>query len=114
MIFGDKNVQDIKDCNAVDSDEEAPFGPDYKCVKTTAPPPPSPPPPPLPQPSAAVAGTGPPRPTRRAKRVPNLKPTLLEKALASVQSDMAHKLADLLFYVAEHPNVLSVELQVLS
>ena len=57
--------------------------PDYKRVKTTVPPQPLPPPPSPPQPPAIVAGTGQPRPTRFAKRVP--KPTLLEKALGSVQ-----------------------------
>ena len=63
-----------------------------------------------------------------AKTVPKPLATLLEKTLASVQSgkerfelmsltieaDMDSKLADLLFYVTEHPNVVSVELQVLS
>ena len=34
-LFGDKNVKDMKDAHAVDSDEEAPFAPDYKQVKTT-------------------------------------------------------------------------------
>ena len=33
--FGDKNVEDMKDAHAVDSDQEAPFAPDYKRVKTT-------------------------------------------------------------------------------
>ena len=67
--FGDKNVKDIKDAHAVILDEEAPFGPSYKRDKTTQPLPlPPPPPPPAPaQPSAFVAGTGPPRPARRAK-----------------------------------------------
>ena len=121
----------MKDAHAVDSDEDAPFAPDYKRVKSTAPPRPPPPPlppppPPPPQPLAVFGGTGPPRPARRTKRVP--KPTLLEKALASVQAgkerlelmslnieaDMDRKLADLLLYVSEHPNVVSVELQVLS
>ena len=128
-LFGDKNVKDMKDAHAVDSDEEVLFAPDYKRVKTAAPPrpppPPSPPPPP-PQPLAIFGGTGPPRTARRTKRVP--KPTLLEKALASVQAgkehlelmslnieaDMDRKLAALLLYVSEHPNVVSVELQVLS
>ena len=113
----------MKDAHAVDSGEDAPFAPDYKRVKTTAPPRPPPPPP---QPLAVFGGTGPPRTARRTKRVP--KPTLLEKALASVQAgkerlelmslnieaDMDRKLADLLLYVSEHPNVVSVELQVLS
>ena len=130
-LFVDKNVKDIKNAHAVDSDEKAHFGPDYKRVKTTAPSPPPPPPLPPPQPPAAVARTGQRRPSRRAKRVP--KPTLLEKALAmlalvqsgkeqlellsqTIEAEMDSKLADLLFqvYVAEHPNVVSVELQVLS
>ena len=71
-LVADKNVRDVKDAHAVDSDDEAPFGPDYKQVKTTAPPPPPPPPPP-PQPPAVVAGTGQPRPAIHAKRLP--KPT---------------------------------------
>ena len=86
-------------------------------------PPPSPPPS---QPQAVVDGTGLPHTIRRAKRVP--KPTFLEKALASVQAgkerlelmnltieaDMDSKLADRILYISEHPNVVSVELQVLS
>ena len=61
-IFADKNV---KVAQAVDSDDEAPFGSDYKRIKTTALPPPSPPPP---QPPAVVARTSkePPRRVRRA------------------------------------------------
>ena len=86
-----------------------------------------PPPPPPRQPPAIVAGTGPTLTARRAKSVP--KPTFLEQALPSIQlgkerlelmsltmieADMGCKLADLLLYLAEHPNVVSVELQVLS
>ena len=29
-LFGDKNVKDIKDTRAVDSDQAAPFGPAYR------------------------------------------------------------------------------------
>ena len=82
-LFGNKNIKDIKNAHAVDSDEEAPLGPDYQRIKTTVQPPPPSPPPPPPQQQAAVAGTGPPRPARRAKIVP--KPTLLENALALVK-----------------------------
>ena len=36
-LFGDKNVKDMKDAHAVDSDEEAPFAPDYKQVTESRP-----------------------------------------------------------------------------
>ena len=111
----------------MDSDDGAPFGPVYKRVRTTTPPSPQPPPP-L-QPLAVVTGQGaPPRQTHEACSEANFigeslgispgrKERLELKSLiivADMDRNLICKLADLLLYVKEHPNVVSVKMQVLS